>query len=71
VAYHGTRETAGFWSGGGPPLKLRLVGVGDVLVGLEGILVLLPLHVHVRLVGVVGAVAGVFALLLLLLDLVL
>jgi hypothetical protein len=69
VAYQGTRETARLWGRGGPPLKLRLIRVHLVIaVGFEGVLVLLPLHVHVRLVGVV---TGVAALLLLLLDLVL
>jgi hypothetical protein len=68
VAYQGTREASGFWSRGGPLLELGLVRVHLILVGLEGVVVLLlPLHVHVRLVGVVAGVT----LLLLLLDLVL
>jgi hypothetical protein len=73
VAYQGAREATGLRSRGGPPLELRFVRVHlFVVVGilsLEGvILLLLPLHVHVRLVGVI---TGVAALLLLLLDLVL
>jgi hypothetical protein len=67
VAYQGTREASGFWSRGGPLLELGLVRVHLILVGLEGVSLLLPLNVHVRLVGVVAGVT----LLLLLLDLVL
>ena len=71
MAYQGARKTTGFRSGGGPPLELHFVRVHLVVIlGLEGVvLVLLPLHVHVRLVGVVTGVAAL--LLLLLLDLVL
>jgi hypothetical protein len=70
VAYQGRREASRFRSRGRSPLELGLVRIHlGVLVGLEGVVVLLlPLHVHVRLMGVV---AGVAALLLLLLDLVL
>jgi hypothetical protein len=69
VAYQGTREASRLWSRGGPLLELCLVRVHLILVGLEGVVVLLlPLHIHV---GLVSVVAGVAALLLLLLDLVL
>ena len=69
MAYQGARETSRFWSRGGPLLELGLVRVHLLLaVRLEGVVLLLPLHIHV---GLVGIVAGVAALLLLLLDLVL
>jgi hypothetical protein len=69
VAYQGAREATRLWSGGGPLLELGLVRVHLILVGLKGVvLLLLPLHIHV---GLVSIVAGVAALLLLLLDLVL
>jgi hypothetical protein len=68
VAYQGTRETSRLWGGGGPLLELGLIRIHLILVGLEGVVVLLlPLHIHVGLVGVVAGVAA----LLLLLDLVL
>jgi hypothetical protein len=68
VAYQGTRETSRLWSRGGPLLELGLVRIHLVRVGLEGVvLLLLPLRLHVGLVGVVDGVAA----LLLLLDLVL
>jgi len=69
VAYQGAREASRLRSRGGPLLELGLVRIHlGVLVGLEGVvLLLLPLHVHVRLVGVIAGVV----LLLLLLDLVL
>jgi hypothetical protein len=68
VAYQGTRETSRLWSRGGPLLELGLVRIHLVRVGLEGVvLLLLPLRLHVGLVGVVAGVAA----LLLLLDLVL
>ena len=69
MAYQGAREASRVWSRGGPLLEFGLVRIHlGVRVGLEGaVLLLLPLHVHVRLVGVI---AGVVALLLLL-DLVL
>jgi hypothetical protein len=69
VAYQGTRETSRLWSRGGPLLELGLVRVHLVgVVRLEGVvLLLLPLCLHVGLVGVVAGVAA----LLLLLDLVL
>jgi hypothetical protein len=71
VAYQGTREASRLWSRGGPPLELGFVRIHLVGVfGLEGVvLLLLPLHVNIRLVGVVAGVAAL--LLLLLLDLVL
>jgi hypothetical protein len=69
VVYQGAREASRFRSRGRSPLELGLVRIHlGVLVGLEGVLFLLPLHVHLRLVGIV---AGVATLLLLLLDLVL
>jgi hypothetical protein len=69
VAYQGTREASRLWSRGGPFLELGLVRVHLILVGLEGVVVLLlSLHIHE---GLVGVVTGVAALLLLLLDLVL
>jgi hypothetical protein len=68
VAYQGTREASRLWSRGGPLLELGLVRIHLVRVGLEGVvLLLLPLRLHVGLVGVVAGVAA----LLLLLDLVL
>jgi hypothetical protein len=69
VAYQGTREAPRLWSRGGPLLELGLVRIHLVRVGLEGVvlLLLLPLRLHVGLVGVVDGVAA----LLLLLDLVL
>jgi hypothetical protein len=68
VAYQGTREASRLWSRGGPLLELGLVRNHHVRVGLEGVvLLLLPLRLHVGLVGVVTGVAA----LLLLLDLVL
>jgi hypothetical protein len=68
VAYQGTREAPRLWSRGGPLLELGLVRIHLVRVGLEGVvLLLLPLRLHVGLVGVVAGVAA----LLLLLDLVL
>jgi hypothetical protein len=70
VAYQGTRETSRLWSQGRPLLELGLIRIHLVgIISLERVVVLLlPLHVQIRLVGVV---AGVAALLLLLLDLVL
>ncbi len=69
MAYQGARQSSRLWSRGGPLLEFGLVRIHlGVLVGLEGVvLLLLPLHVHIRLVGVVAGVAA----LLLLLDLVL
>jgi len=68
VAYQGTREASRLWSRGGPLLELGLVRIHLVRVGLEGVvLLLLPLRLHVGLIGVVAGVAT----LLLLLDLVL
>jgi hypothetical protein len=69
VAYQGARQSSRLWSRGGPLLEFGLVRIHlSVLVGLEGVvLLLLPLHVHIRLVGVVAGVAA----LLLLLDLML
>jgi hypothetical protein len=68
VAYQGARQSSRLWSRGGPLLKFGLVRIHlGVLVGLEGVVVLLlPLHIHVGLVGVIAGVA-----VLLLLDLVL
>ncbi len=69
MAYQGARKSTRLRSRGGPLLELGLVRVHLVLaVGLEGVvLLLLPLHINVSLVGVVTGVAA----LLLLLDLVL
>ncbi len=69
MTYQGAREASRVRSRGGPLLEFGLVRIHiGVLVGLEGVvLLLLPLYVHVRFVGVI---AGVVALLLLL-DLVL
>ncbi len=70
MAYQGARETTRLRGRGIAAEELLLVRVHLPLVRLEGVVILLPLHIHVRLVGVGGAVVGVFALLLLL-DLVL
>ena len=69
MAYQGARETSRFWSRGRSPLELGLIWIHLVgVVGLESVVVLLlPLRLHVGLVGVVAGVAA----LLLLLDLVL
>jgi hypothetical protein len=67
VAYQGARKPTRLRSRGGPLLELGLVRVHLILaVRLEGVVLLLRLHI-----GLVGVVAGVAALLLLLLDLVL
>jgi hypothetical protein len=70
VAYQGAREATRLRGRGIAAEELLLVRVHLPLVCLEGVVVLLPLHIHVRLVSVVGAVVGVFALLLVV-DLVL
>ncbi len=68
VAYQGARQSSRLRSRGGPLLKLGLIRVHLILaVRLEGV-VLLLLRLHI---GLVSVVAGVAALLLLLLDLVL
>ena len=68
MAYQGAREASRFWSRGRSPLELGLIWIHLVgVVGLESIvLLLLPLHIHVRFVSIVAGVAA-----LLLLDLVL
>jgi hypothetical protein len=70
VSYQGARQSSRLRGRGGPLLKLGLVRIDFVgILRLEGVVVsLLPLRLHV---GLVGIVAGVAALLLLLLDLVL
>jgi hypothetical protein len=73
VSYQGARQSYRLRGRGGPLLKLGLVRIDFVgILRLEGVVVsLLPLRLHVGLVGVVaGVVAGVAALFLLL-DLVL
>ncbi len=72
MAYQGARQSSRLWSRGRSPLELGLVRVHLVgVVSLEGVvLLLLPLHIHVGLVGIIADVAA-FLLLLLLLDLVL
>ncbi len=68
MAYQGARQSSRLRSRGGPLLKFGLVRIHLVgVVGLEGVVLLLPLHIYVRIVSVVTGVAA----LLLLLDLVL
>jgi hypothetical protein len=69
VSYQGARQSYRLRGRGGPLLKLGLVRIDFVgILRLEGVVVsLLPLRLHVGLVGVVAGVAA----LLLLLDLVL